>query len=70
MEKKRYRIYFQEGFDEDIAEATANRFSGADYQYHNNYARFCGTGEEFEEFKRLLRCGGVLGLREKCETES
>lgn len=53
------RIYFAKGFDEELVDNICDNVNGSDFWYGQGYARYKGTGEGLEEFKRILNQNGV-----------
>lgn len=53
------RVYFEEGFDEELVDNICDGIPETDFWYSQGYARYKGTGEGLEEFKRILTQNGV-----------
>lgn len=54
MREIKAKVYFVDDFDECKVDMVCDEISGTSFWFGNNYAKFRGSGEKFEEFKRLL----------------
>lgn len=59
MDKKRYKIYLEDNFDEGMLDTLCDLFPGASFFYGNKYLKYYGYGEGLEALKRFLASYGI-----------